>query len=524
MTQSNGQPPNEERGNSRSTLNPLKSQRLKQRQTQSLDSQVPSSLSTFEQPVVLRQSPVWSRAIVWSIVGIVTFGIGWACIAKIEQVVPAQGQLKPQGTVKEIQAPLNGVVQAVYVEDGQAVEPGDLLVRFDSTADLAKMKALNEQRIALLKENDLYRSLAKNPGSSAALRSTLARLQLPAPVIALTRNREELEREKRFLIAQLAGGSGRDAGRLRSARAEARARQQVSSLEVAQIRRELGKTQVALGDIRARLATERKILDRLDRLFAEGGIAELQKIDQERKVNTLEAEANQLAQEIERLRIDIAQGQVETVVTASSLENEVRDRLALIEQRIADTDSQLGQEVLQIIVKNDKLIAELNSQVSQVEQTLKYQELRAKVAGTVFDLQAHAGFVANPAEVLMSIVPDDKLIAEVFITNDDIGFVQEQMKADVRIDTFPFSEFGDIKGEVVSIGSDALPPDEVNRFYRFPAKVSLDEQVLSTKDRNIPLQSGMSVSVNIKVRENRRAISLFVELFTDQIESLKEVR
>ena len=84
--------------------------------------------------------------------------------------------------------------------------------------------------------------------------------------------------------------------------------------------------------------------------------------------------------------------------------------------------------------------------------------------------------------------------------------------------------FGDIKGEVVSIGSDALPPDEIDGYYRFPVKVRLDSQLLETDGREIPLQSGMSVSVNIKVREDRTVMSLLTELFTKKIESLKQVR
>jgi len=163
-------------------------------------------------------------------------------------------------------------------------------------------------------------------------------------------------------------------------------------------------------------------------------------------------------------------------------------------------------------------------EVNQLQQQLRYQEVRAAVAGKVFDLQAYNGFVANSSDILLSIVPEDNLIAEVFVTNQEIGFVREQMAADIRIDSFPFSEFGDIKGEVISISSDALPPDQVYNFFRFPVKVSLDQQFLQIQDRQVALQSGMSVSVNIKIRENRKVISLFIELFTNKVESLKRVR
>jgi HlyD family secretion protein len=95
----------------------------------------------------------------------------------------------------------------------------------------------------------------------------------------------------------------------------------------------------------------------------------------------------------------------------------------------------------------------------------------------------------------------------------------------VRIDSFPFSEFGDVKGELVGIGSDALPPDEIHRFYRFPAKIKLKKQSLFIKNRKEPLklQTGMSVSVNIRVRD-RTVLSIFTDLFSSKADSLKNVR
>ena len=97
------------------------------------------NFDNFEQSVVLRQSPMWSRTIMITLMGLACFGIIWACLAKIEQVVPATGQLKPEGTVKEVQAPINGVVKSLYVKDGKEVKAGDLLLTFDSNATLAEL-------------------------------------------------------------------------------------------------------------------------------------------------------------------------------------------------------------------------------------------------------------------------------------------------------------------------------------------------------------------------------------------------
>lgn len=69
----------------------------------------------------------------------------------------------------------------------------------------------------------------------------------------------------------------------------------------------------------------------------------------------------------------------------------------------------------------------------------------------------------------------------------------------------------------------ALPLDQVHPFYRFPAEIELDLQAIEINEQDIPLQSGMSVSANIKVRK-RTVASVFTDLFTKKIDSLKSGR
>ena len=85
------------------------------------------------------------------------------------------------------------------------------------------------------------------------------------------------------------------------------------------------------------------------------------------------------------------------------------------------------------------------------------------------------------------------------------------------------NEFGFIKGEVFFVGSDALPPTETKQFYSFPAKISLEKQNLTIRGKDVTLQSGMSVSANIKIRK-RRVINIFLDNLLGPIEKMKEVR
>lgn len=480
----------------------------------------------FDQSIVLRQSPIWSRGIMLSLMALSVFGIVWANLAKIEQAVPAAGQLKPEDSVKEVQAPVNGVVKIVHVEDGQSVKPGDLLLTFDTESNKAELDSLNKVRDSLIQENQLYSNVM---GSASPVAADVAVIggRLSQETGFLLKNRAALVRENILLRNQLqnngsvAGAQTEEQLRLQAAKRELDTRAAAAQLEVEQIKQQLAQNNIRIQDNQATLVTEAEILSRLEALSKEGAIAQLQFLQQRQKVQSLRAEISQLSQENKRLQLDIEQGRQQVTNTVVATSKTVLDQIAENKQRLAEIDSQLGK----IRLENNKRLAEINGRIAQTKVNVKYQELRAPVGGKIFNLQAKsAGFVANPSEKVLEIVPEDNLVAEIFITNRDIGFVREGMKVDVRIDSFPFSEFGDIKGELISIGSDALPPDQTHQFYRFPAQVRLKKQSLNIQGRKISLQSGMSVTANIKVREERTVMSLFTEMFIKQVDSLKEVR
>jgi len=117
------------------------------------------AVQSFDQPLVLRQSPKWTQAILWALIGSVTFGLIWASVAKIEESVPAQGKLEPKGAVKEVKAPASGVLKEVLVKDGERVEAGQVLLRIDSTAVKAQLDSYKKLRQNFQEENQFYRSV-----------------------------------------------------------------------------------------------------------------------------------------------------------------------------------------------------------------------------------------------------------------------------------------------------------------------------------------------------------------------------
>lgn len=477
-------------------------------------------IKKFDQPVILRQSNLWSRAILWTIIGFTSFGIIWACVAKIDQAVPAQGKLEPEGTVKEVKAPANGVVQQILVQDGQRVQAGKVLIKLDPTVAKDQLSSLSKIRETLIKENQFLSLAFKNSPLELNFE------QLPDAITSLTKNRRTLVAETQLYRAQLSGDlqaanlSPEQRVRLQIIAAELNSRISTNQLEVGQLQKQLEQNKVQLANAKSRLEVEQKIADNLTGLQKKGGFSRIQAIKQEQEAKTRKAELDQLLQEQERLFLKIGQAEQQLKNTVALSQKDLLTQIATNEKQIAEIDSQLNK----VIVENGKKIAEIDAQLSQTNQNLNYQEIKAPVAGTVFELKpAAVGFVINTTEPLLKIVPDDHLVAKIYLTNKDIGFVKVGMSVDVRIDSFPYSEFGGLKGKLDWIGSDALPPEQSRPFYSFPAKVKLDKQSLVINGRTVILQSGMSLSTNIRVRK-RTVISIFTDLFTEKTDSLKNVR
>jgi hemolysin D len=484
----------------------------------------PSSLAIFDRPVLLQQSPLWSRVIIWALVGSTAAVLAWASFFKFDEAIPAMGQLEPQGAVKDVQVPVTGVVKAILVKEGQRVKKGDVLLRLDPKGTQSELAALAQVRESLLEENAFYRQQTVN--ESGRIRIPLSGTPVPSRMIALAQSRQALIEESQLYRSQVKGNSQGVAlnpeqqMRLQSNLREESSRAGAARLESEQLQKQLSQNQIQQASALKSLTANTGILQTIQPVVASGGLAKIEQVKQEETVQKAQADVDRLGQEEARLKLAIAQANEKLDNTVSVSRKDVLGTLSANEKQIAQIDSQFAKT----IIENEKQISEIDNKLNQAKMMLNYQAVQSPADGIVFDLKPKApGFVANPSEPILKIVPSDNLLAKVYITNRDIGFVQPGMPVDVRVDSFPFSEFGDIKGTLTWIGSDALPPTQVRNFYSFPAKVKLNTQTLKAPKSRLSLQSGMSLSVNIKTRQ-RTVMSIFTDLFTGQVEGMKHLR
>jgi len=199
--------------------------------------------------------------------------------------------------------------------------------------------------------------------------------------------------------------------------------------------------------------------------------------------------------------------QIETISAA-------RATIVSIEQRMkqvtADYRRLLQSERAETAAQLEKLTQELAKQ----EHRYGLLELKAPQAGVVKDLATHtAGTVVQPGTILMTIVPkDEALKAEVWVTNQDVGFVREKQTAKIKLATYLFQKYGMLEGRVTQVSADAqdkpegaqmsdtaATSDSARKGLIYRTLIELNAQQLVFDGAPLPLTPGMQVSAEINL-------------------------
>ncbi len=256
-----------------------------------------------------------------------------------------------------------------------------------------------------------------------------------------------------------------------------------------------------------KLVLETEILSRYEMLRLAGAESELQTLSQKNRVEETRGRLMQV--KVERMR--------QTAVLNQGI------------QQLQQNINQLQQSIQQLKVQQ----ADLKAKLTETNVTLRYQELRSPVRGLVFDMEPTSpGFTAQGTQTVMKVVPYREgeggfgaLEANVEVPSNKIGFVRTGMESDISIDSYPSTDFGVLQGEVVKVGSDALPPNpqEQRQELAFPVTIELASQQLKLKSGNqLRLGVGMSLTANIKLRKVSY-LQLLLGEFQDKAESLQRL-
>lgn len=410
-----------------------------------------------------RSTRGWSRGIVWTLIGLTGFGVVYGLIARIETSVNANGKIRPVGGATKVTAPFNAPVTFVLVKEGQLVRAGQPLIQL-------RDKAVIEQRRQLESQRTLWRSqlnrlairlgLAVLPPQGAADKRQLA---IESSELALREQASEQEQRRSLLNLE----------------------QQASDLAALQQKKLINAS----------------ITARMKWLVKQGALSRLELDRQEERDAELGGAFARTQKELESARNRVKESQLKQLQIPAAERKQLYAEYDNARLQLSGVDSRLDEI-------NDRLVL---------------GRLVAPVAGKVFDLGVKPGEIVSPARPALQIVPQNNLQVELAISNRDIGFLLPGMAVDVRVTSFPFTDYGSLKGTILRIGADALPPDQQNPQESFPVMVSIKSKELSRKGRTYQLRSGMAVSALIQLG-SRPVISLISDRFSSFMESTREIR
>lgn len=103
-------------------------------------------------------SPLLLRVVLLFFTLLIAFFIYWSQNVELNQVVITSGEILTKDDIVELQHPTGGVISDVFVEDGQLVNPGDIIMVFNGEnndlrikEEISKISTLN-RRLKLLEE------------------------------------------------------------------------------------------------------------------------------------------------------------------------------------------------------------------------------------------------------------------------------------------------------------------------------------------------------------------------------------
>jgi HlyD family secretion protein len=299
----------------------------------------------------------------------------------------------------------------------------------------------------------------------------------------------------------------------------------------------------ALGEIEAvgLTANQRQQLAQQRRLIQQRRLAASQELQQARTAVQRLERSLKASEEIEqRYRSLVGSGAMSAVALlevsdrASQQRSELQAARAELRrvQALSGAGEASGELDLRTRVEgNLRQIAQLQEQIGAAERLIALAQLKAPVAGVVFDLSVTPGAVVSDiSRPVLKVVPQHTLQARVYVPNSAIGFVTPGQKAMLSLDAFPASDYGRLQARVKAVGSDALPPEQQQEVLGtsskglfFPATLELERQSLVAGRKAIPLTAGMSLTADLQLRQ-RRFISVFTAFFDDKLRALERMR
>ncbi|MBS4009613.1 MAG: HlyD family type I secretion periplasmic adaptor subunit [Roseovarius sp.] len=399
-------------------------------------------------------------------------GVGaWAFNANLTGAVIALGTVKVDQNLKQVQHRDGGIVEKIYVREGDEVEAGQVMFRLDDAQSRAELSILSAQ----LDEAEVRRARLVADREGAAEVRFPKRLSMSDP-----QQSELMSGELRLHAGNIVNRDNQ--------------REQLE-LGIAQVNDEI----VALVSQRSALTDELALVEeshsRVVNLF-EKGLIQMPRVDEAKR------ELVQMRGKLGELDANIARS---------------RSRISEIEMRILSVDEVARNEAQRELTVVEARIQELSDRLTAVQDKLSRTEIRAPISGRINELSVFTeGGVITPAEILATIVPASaELRIEVQLPTTAIDQVYLDQTARVRFSSFNHRTTPEILGTISHISpATTISASTGEPFYIGYVDISPEE---FARLNGLALMPGMPTEVYLSTQE-QTAAAYFARPLMDQFE------
>lgn len=401
-----------------------------------------------------------------ALVLILGFG-GWAATASLNGAIIAQGAVKVDQNLKEVQHRDGGIVQAIAVRQGDGVRAGQVLFQLDDVQTRAELSIIRSQ-------------LAEHLGRRARLvaeRDNLPGVTYPAELATLSEDAAQIMAGETRLFD--GNKTNRDSRKEQLEIGIVQSGEEVKGLEA----RKIAKSE----ELRLVELERNKYLG----LFEKGYIDGTKVFNINREWARLLGERGEIEATLARAKLRISDSRLQIIAIDETARTEAQRELRQVEAKLS----------------------ELSDRRISTEDRLSRTEIRSPIDGTVNELSVFTiGGVITPAARLATIVPHDaKLTVEIRIAPADIDQIKPGQPARMRFSAFNRNTTPEYPGKVVHV-SPATSRDPATGATYYVGDVQLDGEVSVLGDRK--LLPGMPVEVFVST-EQRTALSYLAKPFTD---------
>lgn len=399
-------------------------------------------------------------------------GLGaWAATANLAGAVIAPGTFVVERNVKKVQHSYGGIVSEIGVKNGDRVQAGQVLMRFDATQIKAEIGIIRSQLTELVArsarltaERDSRPDMVLPP--AFAEQSADAMSAAEGEIRLFGENKKTRESQKEQLGLRI--------GQLKEEIIGLTAQRDAKKTELGIIQRELEQVRML----------HKKSLTPVSRVYS-----------MEREETRLGGEHGGLLAQIARANGQISEINVQILAVDENARATAQRELRNIEARLS----------------------ELAEREVAAKDKLNRIDIRSPQTGVVHELAVHTvGGVVTGAEQIMLIVPEeDSLTIQTRIAPTDIDQVGVGRIATLKLSAFSQKETPELMGHVVQVSADVTVDPKTGQSY-YIARVEMDEKSRKTVGA-LKLVPGMPVEVFMATGD-RTALSYLAKPFTDQID------